>query len=90
MLSIDLVGSVRIVCRMFDPAHPEKIASLLLPEVTKIDQPFLEAVSSFCLQHFLYTIDTLEIKGLILQTTSKAPVTLTTERVIGSFPESAG
>ncbi len=90
MLSIDLVGSVRIVCRMFDPAHPEKIASLLLPEVTKIDQPFLEAVSSFCLQHFLYTIDTLEIKGLILQTTSKAPVTLTTEGVIGSFPESAG
>jgi galactofuranosylgalactofuranosylrhamnosyl-N-acetylglucosaminyl-diphospho-decaprenol beta-1,5/1,6-galactofuranosyltransferase len=54
----------------------------------KIDQPFSGAVSSFCLQHFLYTIDTLEIKGLILQTTSNAPVTLTTEGVRGSFSES--
>lgn len=61
-----------------------------MPEVTKIDQPFSEAVNSVCLQHFLYTIDTLEIDGLILQTTSKAPVTLTIEGVSGSLSESEG
>ena len=37
---------------------------------------------------FSLLIDTLDIGGLILQTTSNAPVTLTTEGVRGSFSES--
>jgi hypothetical protein len=41
--------------------------------------------SSVCLQHFLYTIDTLAIDGLILQTATNAPANRTAEGVNSSF-----